>query len=156
MVEVWKKIKDYEDYEVCTDGRIKSRRQRFYNNPRILKPHQHKNGYCLVTLVNEIGYKELCIHRVVAKAFLPDYSEDLQVDHINGVRNDNRLENLRMCTHHENNWGEGFSGVEVRRDKLVDMNKKLKSKAVRQYSIETGEFIAEYYSGNYASRWVIS
>lgn len=45
-----------------------------------------------------IGRKLVPYHRVIAQAFLPDYSEDLQVDHINGITTDNRLENLRMVT----------------------------------------------------------
>lgn len=50
------------------------------------------------------NYKSMCIrvHRLVAKAFLDDYCEELHVDHINRVRDDNRIINLRMATHLEN------------------------------------------------------
>ena len=41
-------------------------------------------------------------HRLIAEAFLHDYSEDLDVDHINNERSDNRVENLRMVTRGEN------------------------------------------------------
>lgn len=59
---------------------------------------------------NSHGYRRINIrgrnfpvHRIIAKAHLDDYSEDLQVDHINGSRPDNRIENLRMVTASQNN-----------------------------------------------------
>ena len=42
------------------------------------------------------------VHRLVAQAYLKDYSENLQVNHINGIKTDNRLENLEMVTAKEN------------------------------------------------------
>jgi len=54
-------------------------------------------------MVARIAGKNYKVHRLVAEAFLPDYSEDLQVDHINGIRSDNRPVNLRMATCSTNN-----------------------------------------------------
>lgn len=56
-------------------------------------------GYLVLT----IGKKQCRVHRLIAMAFLGDYSEDLQVDHINGDKHDNKLTNLRMATPLENN-----------------------------------------------------
>ena len=49
-----------------------------------------------------VGGRNMKTHRLIAMAFLEDYSDDLQVDHINGVHNDNRVENLRMATASQN------------------------------------------------------
>jgi hypothetical protein len=72
-------------------------------NPKARTPKRywHNGNDCQGYMHVNIG-KVKKIHRLMAQAFIENFSEDLQVDHINGIRSDNRLENLRMVTHREN------------------------------------------------------
>lgn len=60
--------------------------------------HQDRYGYHMVTVMR----KNVLVHRIIAKAYLSDYDESLQVDHINGLKGDSRPCNLRMATSSEN------------------------------------------------------
>lgn len=91
------KIKDFEDYTIDKKGNVFSIRKHKY-----LKHSINKYGYCKVTLQKNKHKKMFSVHRLVAQAYLKDYSENLQVNHINGIKTDNRLENLEMVTAKEN------------------------------------------------------
>lgn len=65
---------------------------------KILKSKDNGTGYTQVTIKTDKKYYNFYIHRLVAEAFLDDYSDKLQVDHINGIKSHNRLENLRLLT----------------------------------------------------------
>lgn len=105
MKEIWKDIKNYEGlYQISNLGRVKSlprNTNNQYKNGLILKP-TIKNGYVKIQLKNKHKYKWFFIHRLVAQAFLNDFSEKLQVNHKNGIKNDNRIKNLEMVTASEN------------------------------------------------------
>lgn len=105
MKEIWKDIPGYEgSYKISNLGKVQS--HIYYNGrtlsdrARILKPFLSK-GYLRVCLTNNDGYRKyLCVHRMVMLAF--HGNSDLQVNHINGVKTDNRLSNLEYVTRSEN------------------------------------------------------
>lgn len=109
--EIWKDIKYYEGfYQASNLGRIKSL-DRYVDRPdkkigyrrsRILiQPYNHR-GYKMVTLNKNAKAKVLIAHRVIAKTFIPNPENKPQVNHINGIKDDNRIENLEWCTCLEN------------------------------------------------------
>ena len=93
MDEFWKSIPGYEAYDVSNRGNVR-------RNGRVLKPN-NKDGYHHINLCNNNIKKTLKMHRLVALAFIPNPDNKPTVDHINHVRSDNRVENLRWATHSE-------------------------------------------------------
>ena len=67
-----------------------------------IKPQKNKKGYMVVSLCKNGKQKKVFVHRLLATAFIPNPENKRCIDHINGIRDDNRLENLRWVTHQEN------------------------------------------------------
>ncbi len=99
MEEIWKDIPGFLDYQVSNLGRVKSFKGK---NPKILKPQKRLKGYRFVALLNEKHKNNIDIHRLVLMSFVGMPPEGKECDHINRVRDDNRLENLRWVTKVEN------------------------------------------------------
>jgi hypothetical protein len=113
-MEIWKDIKGYEGiYEISNKGRVKSLEREVGNGKtfkklikeRILTNSLGIRGYYTVKLSNNGKSKISTVHRLIARAFLEDWNESLQVDHINGIKTDNSIRNLRMVSHMQNNQG---------------------------------------------------
>lgn len=110
MKEIWKDIEGYEGlYQVSNFGRVKrlSRYVLFRSvfklrDEIILKQQISNTGYVRVALLKEGKRTNTSVHRLVATAFLPNPENKPIVDHINTIRNDNCVENLRWATHNEN------------------------------------------------------
>lgn len=101
MKEIWKDIEGFEGkYEISNMGRVKSLKEN--GEFLILKPRL-SNGYVRVYLGKvEIKLKSALIHRLVATAFIDNCKNKPFVNHKNGIKTDNRVENLEWCTKSEN------------------------------------------------------
>lgn len=68
-------------------------------------------GYLMVRLIGDNGRKQALVHRLLAQAFLPTWDPDLVVDHLDGNKLNNSIDNLEMCTSGENTaraWALGL------------------------------------------------
>ena len=124
MFLMWKDIEGYEGrYQVSTEGEIKSVARHVENGSpngmilpeKILKPFVTKSGYCQVTLRDGNGNREvLYVHRLVANNFFAiGFGET--VNHIDGNKQNNNIDNLELVTYSENNqhaYNTGLRGHE--------------------------------------------
>lgn len=99
QAEVWKQYL-HTNYEVSNLGNVRNK-----NTKVVLSQEDTGNGYLCVGLQLDKGvYKKTRVHRMVAMTFLEFQrtEERNEVDHINGNKSDNSVDNLRWCTHKEN------------------------------------------------------
>lgn len=93
--EIWKIIDNYPDYSVSNLGRVRK--------GDIILNESNRRGYSVVSLKPKDGKsRSIGVHRLVGEAFIPNPENNPQIDHINTIRNDNRVENLRWATPFEN------------------------------------------------------
>lgn len=115
MNEEWKDIKGYEGlYQISKSGKVKSLEKRLPHNAsktgfQVFKESIRKTflcgssrGYECVDLYKNRANSKKLIHRLVAEAFIKNYSDKLEVNHIDANTKNNSLENLEMCTRQEN------------------------------------------------------
>jgi hypothetical protein len=131
VTEEWRDIPGREGvYSASTFGRIKtlSRNCRYRHGFRI----SNSNGYLLVGVGKQNSAK--LVHRLVAITFIPNPENKPQVNHKNGIKTDNRVENLEWCSNSENMkhaFSVGLAKITDRHKRLlIDRNKRIHPKPV--------------------------
>lgn len=123
MEEIWRKIKNYQNYEISNLGRARSLN---CGRERILKTRKHPSGYELINIKGKT-YK---IHKLVAEAFIPNPYDYKEINHKDEDKLNNRVDNLEWCNRKYNcNYGSLPKKVAERFSKpvfLIDIKSELK------------------------------
>lgn len=100
-MEFWKEIKGYNGkYLISSQGRVKSTTS---GTDKILSQNKNAKGYYKVNLSNgRKSHKQFPIHRLLAEYFIPNPNKELYINHINGERHYNSLDNLEWVNIREN------------------------------------------------------
>lgn len=132
----FKQIEDL-NYEISKDGTVRNRTTKYVQKNR----PGGTSAYLVVMLsVGRKKYRTMLLHRLIAKAFIPNPEGKAQVNHINGIKTDNRIENLEWCTMSENvqhMYDTGLKKYKPLHYKGKFGSEHNRSKGVR--CIETGE-----------------
>lgn len=101
-MEVWKDAVGFERaYQVSNLGRVKSKIRKGVIKEKFLNPYKNNMGYECVDLWDN-NHKKKLVHRLVAEAFIPNPDCKPFINHIDGDKTNNKVENLEWCTHSEN------------------------------------------------------
>ena len=148
MDEEWRDIPGFEGrYQVSNRGRIKSLPRKVNNNTgtlvikeKILKQRMDFKGYMRIDINdNEGNHKYLGVHRLVALAFIPNPENKPQVNHIDGIKNHNTVDNLEWATNSDNQLHAYRTGLNY-----VTGKAGKSKRAVLQIDPKTKEIVNEY------------
>lgn len=138
--EIWKKINNYNNYEISNLGNVRRYNKSNYYDKRTpkytyLKPQKLKRGYLQVRIYNDNGFVAKSIHRLVAETFIPNVDNLPQINHKDEDPSNNNVSNLEWC----DNWYNSHYG------RHIENVKEKHYKKVIQYS-ENNKIIKKWNS----------
>jgi len=120
-MEIWKEIMSYPDYKISNKGRVLSYKRN--KEGKILKGGLAGNGYLTVILCDGVSNKRFYNHRLVGDHFIDNELKKPQINHKNGDKLNNTVENLEWCTAKENLKHARFNGLNNLKGQLANNSK---------------------------------
>jgi hypothetical protein len=143
-------IEGFENYMITKEGKVWSKKSN-----RFLKPSVTSNGYSLIKCVRNGKKINKYVHRLMAETFLVNPENKLTVNHINGIKTDNRIENLEWATHSENvqhSFDNGMSKSKNRKLTIKEVNEIREKYVPWKYTLQK---LADEYGVDYKTIWFI-
>jgi len=129
--ETWVPMVDFEDnFVISNKGRVRRIMHRKNPTNRLMTQTLNNDGYLFLSLRKNGSSMTIFIHRAVAMAFIHNSDNKRTVNHINGIKTDNQVENLEWNTHKENINHAWENGLSVSREGIKHHNTKLTEKDV--------------------------
>lgn len=110
-MEIWKRIEGTDFYDVSNEGRVRSRNYLGHGTTKVLALAKDHKGYLRVRLFFGSRRKNCKVHRLVAEAFIPNPGGLPEVNHKDGDKTNNRVDNLEWSTAHDNTVHAYRSGL---------------------------------------------
>ena len=104
----WKTLIENENYEICCEYPHCIRNKK---SKRILKPYTNSEGYLQIDLYHSSKRVHYKVHRLIVNNLMERIPKGLCVDHINNIKTDNRIENLRIVNYSENSVNVKYKGA---------------------------------------------
>jgi len=103
MEKIWKTIPGFSRYKASSNGEIYTPNWKGGKTGKIMKPAPDPFGYLRTVLVDDNGKNTTVkVHRIIAQTFIPNENDLKEVNHLNGNKSDNRVENLEWVSRKQN------------------------------------------------------